>query len=217
MLVSALLQVVCAILIFIKCVNFAFSRPPNFPPGPPRLPIVGSYFFLCLLNSRHLHKAAIWLGKFYKSNVIGFYLGNYLAVVALDQASIRSVLTENDFDGRPDTFVIRMRDPQNHIRGIFFTESAFWKEQRRFFLRHLRDYGFGRRFQELEIGMLDEVQEFINMIRGGPQFPHERRVMKSGGLICAPDLFFSFTGNAFLRIFTGGKSLLREEQGQLLQ
>lgn len=217
MIISVVLHTICVLLILVKCVKYMFYRPPNFPPGPPRIPLVGSYLFLCLLNRNHLHKAAMWLGKFYKSNVIGLYLGSYLSVVALDQESVKTVLTDSDFDGRPDTFVIRMRDPENHIRGIFFTENAFWKEQRRFFLRHLRDFGFGRRFQELELGMLDEVQGFLNMIRTGPKYHHEHQVMKEGGLICAPDLFFTFTGNAFLRIFTGGKSIPREEQGSLLK
>lgn len=193
-----------------------FHRPPNFPPGPPRIPFVGSYLFLCLINCKHLHKAAIWLGKFYNSNIIGLYLGSTPTVIVLDQSAVKTVLTDPVFDGRPDTFVARMRDPDRQLRGIFFAANAFWKEQRRFFLRHLRDFGFGRRFNELEFVLNDELQEFIQMIREGPKFPHEMQFLSKSGLICAPNIFFAFFSNAFLRLVTG-KNIPREERGSLLE
>lgn len=49
-----------------------------------------------------------------------------------------------------------------------------WHEQRRFALRYLRDYGFGRRFQSLEIEIQDEMRCFIEMVKYGPKYPHEK-------------------------------------------
>lgn len=57
--------------------------------------------------------------------------------------------------------------------GIFFTDGPLWHEQRRFALRYLRDYGFGRRFQALEINIQDELNSFIDMVKYGPKYPHE--------------------------------------------
>lgn len=57
--------------------------------------------------------------------------------------------------------------------GIFFTEGDLWHEQRRFTLRYLRDFGFGRRFQSLEIEIQDELNSFIDMVKYGPKYPLE--------------------------------------------
>lgn len=52
--------------------------------------------------------------------------------------------------------------------GIFFTEGPFWLEQRRFTLRHMRDFGFGRRQDKFESHMLEEVSLLIEMLKDGP-------------------------------------------------
>lgn len=58
--------------------------------------------------------------------------------------------------------------------GIFFTDGHLWHEQRRFVLRYLRDYGFGRRYQLLEIEIHDEFKIFIDMVKYGPKYSHEK-------------------------------------------
>lgn len=58
--------------------------------------------------------------------------------------------------------------------GIFFTDGPFWKNQRRFTLRHLRDYGFGRRFEELEIEIGEEINNLIDLIKNGPKYDFEK-------------------------------------------
>jgi hypothetical protein len=45
-------------------------------------------------------------------------------------------------------------------RGIIFNDGANWAEQRRFSLRHLRDFGFGK--TSMESIILDEAVELIN-------------------------------------------------------
>lgn len=185
-------------------------------PGPPRIPIVGSYLFLLLINSAHLHKGILWLCKIYKSSVIGFYVGSAPTIVINDYDNIKSMLNNQDFDGRPVIFMSRMRDPQMQVRGIFFTDNQFWKEQRRYSLRHLRDYGFGRRFSELEIEVRDEICGFIDMLRSGPKYKHELEIMRKDGSVMAPNIFFSTMSNAFLKVLSGVK-FTREEQEALFE
>lgn len=48
-----------------------------------------------------------------------------------------------------------------------------WHEQRRFALRYLRDYGFGRRFQALENEIQEELATVVDLLRYGPKCPHE--------------------------------------------
>lgn len=60
------------------------------------------------------------------------------------------------------------------LLGIFFASGDLWHQQRRFALRHLRDYGFGRRFDELELELSDEIQDFIDLLRNGPRYDYEK-------------------------------------------
>lgn len=184
--------------------------------GPPRIPIFGSYLFLLLINSKHIHKGVIWLSKYYKTKILGFYLGDTPCIVAGDYGTVKSMLNSQDFDGRPDIYAVRLRDPHLQIRGIFFTENEFWKQQRRYSLRHLRDYGFGRRFSELEIEVRDEICSFLDMLRSGPKYKHEFEIMTEDGQIMAPNIFFSTMSNAFIKVLSGVK-FTREEQKALFE
>ncbi|XP_059611495.1 probable cytochrome P450 304a1 [Phlebotomus argentipes] len=202
-------------LILYRIYKYMFYRPPNFPPGPPRLPMVGSYIFLLLLNGKDLHKAVLTLCRWYKSKTIGFYVGSLPVIVCNDYEGVKEILNRSEFDGRLDIFLARMRDPNFGLRGIFFTDGPFWKDQRRFTLRHLRDYGFGRRFTELEIEVRDEICLFLDILRGGPKYPEEHKIMKNG-YVLAPDIFYPSLSNAFLKILAGEK-LPRDEQGILYE
>lgn len=141
--------------------------------GPPRIPIFGSYLLFLLINYNHIHKAVSVLCRYYKTNIIGFYYGPIPTIVASDAVSVKEMLNCQAFDGRPNLMLSQLRDPELLPRGIFFTEGPYWKEQRRFALRHLRDYGFGRRFADLEIEFNDEILNLIDLIKNGPKYPHE--------------------------------------------
>lgn len=58
--------------------------------------------------------------------------------------------------------------------GIFNIEGNAWHEQRRFILRYLRDFGFGRRFESLEKEMEFQIAQHIGIIKNGPKYPHEK-------------------------------------------
>lgn len=47
-------------------------------------------------------------------------------------------------------------------------EGPFWVEQRRFFLRHMRDFGFGRRQDAFEKIFLDEISLLVDTLKNGP-------------------------------------------------
>lgn len=60
------------------------------------------------------------------------------------------------------------------FQGIFFTEGDAWHEQRRYALRNLRDFGFGRRFDELELEISDEITQFMDVLKNGPVYEYEK-------------------------------------------
>lgn len=70
------------------------------------------------------------------------------------------------------------------IPGIFFTEGPLWHEQRRYALRYLRDFGFGRRQDELELELHDETLNLIDLIKNGPKYEFEK--------VCASFKFTTF-------------------------
>ena len=125
-----------------QCYKYCFYRPPNFPPGPPRIPLFGSYLFLLLINRKNKFLAINKLCEYYKSNIIGFYTGTFVTVVANDAKSVREMLLNPKFDGRNDSLLSRMREPNYTLSGIFNIEGDFWLHQQRFALRYLRDFGF---------------------------------------------------------------------------
>lgn len=62
----------------------------------------------------------------------------------------------------------------NKHTGIFFREGESWHEQRRFALRYLRDFGFGRRFDTFEKEIEIQIKQFIDMVKCGPKYDFEK-------------------------------------------
>lgn len=214
-MISPILAVGIFVLFLIYAYKWCFVKPENFAPGPPRIPFIGSYLFMLLFDYHYLHKAALTLSKFYKSKVLSLYLGPYLTYIVNDPDGVKEVLNNMDFDGRPDIFLARIRHPENKRKGIFFQEGAIWKEQRRFVLRFLRDYGFGRRFNELECVIKEEIQDLLDMMKQGPKYPHEKEIVSKNKANC-PLVFTSCTSNSFFHILFNERRQ-RSDHEQLLK
>lgn len=121
-----------------------------------------------------MHKAVDLLCKYYKTNVLGCYFASTPTIIVNDASSVKEALFTRSFDGKPPLLLAQLRDPEFNIRGVFFTEGPDWKEQRRYMLRYLRDFGFGRRFDELELETRDEFKMFIDIVKNGPKYEHEK-------------------------------------------
>nr|AKH45318.1 cytochrome P450 [Anopheles sinensis] len=213
---SMLLWSIVIALLLYRWLRSTGRKPKNFPPGPAySIPFLGDYGWMLLINGRHLHKAAISLGDFYRTKILGISLSNFPSIVVNDLAVAREVLNRKEFDGRPDLYLARLRDKQFNRRGIFFTDGPAWKEQRWFILRYLRDFGFGRRFPEHESEVNSELLSLIDMLKYGPKYEHEKAIMKDGYVKCPNVLFASFA-NSFLQVVCGER-FPREECGALFE
>lgn len=197
---SVILLVIYALLAVYQIYRYCFYRPKGFPPGPPRLPFVGSYPFLFLIDFNNLHLAIQKLCTYYKSNVVGFYYGNALCVVSNDEKTVREVLFNTDFDGRNDLYIARLRSENFKLRGIFFIDGIFWQDQRRFTLRHLRDFGFGRRMEDYELEVKNEMEIMIKCFKEGPKFDYEHEYLKTGGVVNFPKALITTVGNCYLQV-----------------
>lgn len=100
------------------------------------------------------------------------------------------------------------------LAGIFFQDGLLWKEQRRFILRYLRDFGFGRRFEELECVIREEITDMLDLIHHGPKYDHEKEYVAEGGMRILQPYFFNFCSlNSYLYILTKER-VPRSEQAE---
>lgn len=110
----------------IKCLNtdFVYTFYIFFSHlGPPKIPFFGSYLFLLLLNKDHLHYAVIKLCTFYKTNILGFYLGTTPLVVMNSGEKVKQSLLHREFDGKPDLVVARLREPNMNLFGKYIRKK----------------------------------------------------------------------------------------------
>lgn len=76
---------------------------------------------------------------------------------------VREIHTREEFDGRPDTFFMRLRT-MGHRLGVTGVDGPLWQEQRNFVTRHFRQLGFAR--QPMDEQIEEELNELIRHLDG---------------------------------------------------
>ncbi|KAJ4434996.1 hypothetical protein ANN_23568 [Periplaneta americana] len=150
-------------------------KPKDFPPGPPYLPILGSTLFLPR-KLVHVTMAGEWRRKY--GSVVGLFFGHRTVVAICGPKEVLEVLRREEFQVRPNSDFFKARSFGKKL-GVFFSDGPFWVEQRRFTLRHLRDFGFGKK--SMEGFILDEVEDTLSYMK-------ELKVMQVTGLFSVPTL-----------------------------
>ncbi|KAM7324678.1 hypothetical protein ACRRTK_016983 [Alexandromys fortis] len=156
-------------------------RPKNYPPGPRPLPFVGCLFYL---DPKQPHLA---LQKFVKKygNVLSLDFANIPSVVITGMPLIKEVFTqlEPNFLNRPVTLLRKHLFKKN---GLIFSSGQTWKEQRRFALMTLRNFGLGKK--SLEQRIQEEASYLVEAIKeeGGQPFdPHFNINNAVSNIICS--------------------------------
>ncbi|XP_060221895.1 cytochrome P450 2J3-like isoform X1 [Meriones unguiculatus] len=171
-----------AVVTFLFLADYLTNRrPKNYPPGPWRLPFVGCLFHL---GFKQPH---ITLQKFVKKygNVLSLDFANIPSVVVTGMPLIREVFTQNEqnFLSRP---VIPLRKHLFDKNGLIFSSGQTWKEQRRFALMTLRNFGLGKK--SLEQRIQEEAHYLVEAIReegGHPFDPHFNINNAVSNIICS--------------------------------
>ena len=105
--------------------------------------------------------------------LVGFYLGTQPVVVVADYEMMKDLLKRDEVSGRPPGVPFNEfrpghstvgKDNIGRNPGVLHSQGRDWREQRRFLLRNLRDFGFGK----------TEILILINssIAFGAPSSPH---------------------------------------------
>ena len=149
-------------------------RPGKFPPGPPRLPVVGSLPYAMSsaktdMPPTILHGVIKNVKKY--GSLVGMWIGHEPAVIVADLEMIKYLFKKDEVTARPDLQPFHKIRPgwefmhsedQGLPPGIVFTHGKYWQDQRRFLLRTLRDFGFGK--SSMEDMILEESEKLKKMI-----------------------------------------------------
>lgn len=117
------------------------------------------------------HKAFEKWHQEYNSNLLGLKLGQDLVVVASSYDLVKDVYLQEVFEGRPDTFFLRLRTMGTR-KGITCTDGQLWYEHRTFSMKQMRHVGYGRSQMEHHIEKeTDSLLQFIENLQGGAVWP----------------------------------------------
>lgn len=162
------------------------KRMSKFPAGPMAYPIFGNAIQMGENPSPVFSEWAKKYGPTY-----GIKLGGDRAVVLHDVKTIREMFNEPAFSGRATTELFVKLSGGNY--GVLNSNGATWEAQRRFTLRHLRDFGFGKNSMEQLI--MEEVREIVDWMKKEEGHPLE--VNRKFSLAVLNSLWMILSGKRF--------------------
>jgi len=165
-----MIELLIAIFFAIYVVYHLFLKtPPNFPPGPPSVPILGSVPFLPKMKGV-VAFAGDWITERY-GKLVGLKLGPYPVVCIYDYELAKEICAKEEASGRPDIFWNNIRMLNKRL-GILFNDNNAYRNQRRFIHRTLRDFGFGKAsLENILISEADHIVDHFQSLNGRPVQP----------------------------------------------
>ncbi|XP_074525269.1 cytochrome P450 2J1-like [Halichoeres trimaculatus] len=194
--------------VFILTTDYIKNRQPaSFPPRPWGFPIVGNLFSV---DHNKTHESMTELaGKF--GDVYSLRMGKIWIVVVSSFKVFKEALVtygHNTADRPP----LPMSNELNHKLGIFASSGNLWKQQRRFALSTLRNFGLGKK--SLEPAILQEFTYSSNDLRKFKGEPCDiRQIINNAvsNIICSLVFGhrFEYTDKRFRKLINYFEELLR--------
>ncbi|KAI7815647.1 cytochrome p450 [Rhyzopertha dominica] len=144
---------------------FAFldaKKPKNYPPGPKWLPIIGSMVHVAQERKKHKHLFTATSVMSEDRGLVGLRLGKELLVVVTGAKVLKEFHTNDDLAGRPTGPFYEDRT-WGRKYGVMLTDSDLWREQRRFVMRQLKEFGFGR--HDMSAMIEEETGKMVDHIK----------------------------------------------------
>ncbi|XP_067651955.1 cytochrome P450 2U1-like [Haliotis asinina] len=131
-------------------------RPPGLPPGPPLLPFVGNA--LCMGSDPRITFKKL---RHQYGDIFSVYLFNKPVIVLNGYSTLKDAIVKNAdvFSDRPYSMI---NDFISKGKGLAGTSGAVWREQRRFAVTTLKEFGAGRNIMEEKIH--EEVSQFLGAL-----------------------------------------------------
>ena len=148
-------------------------------------------------------------------DIVGFYIGNEPQVVVSDYNMIKELMKRDDTasrpslvpfqDLRPGGVVQGVLDGENSaaVPGIMFSCGKTWLDQRRFTVKVLRDFGFGK--SSMEDTLLDEIDKLCEELKRSIGVPIRLSTKLNISVL-----------NALWSMITGEKLLLGDPKLQMI-
>lgn len=145
------------IIALFYCFYWYWTIPNNLPPGPNSWPYLGSVLALKFSGKNDVTVLEKWSQKY--GNLFSFYMGPKLIVVLSDYDTIEKALVKqgNAFSGRVNAPMLLSERFREHRNGFLMNDGEQWKEQRRFAISKLRDFGMGKSILEHHITETTEI------------------------------------------------------------
>ncbi|XP_070762866.1 cytochrome P450 2D15-like [Enoplosus armatus] len=172
-----------AVLLFLRLCQT--HRAKNFPPGPRPIPIFGNLLQLSLESPvADLERLAKRYGKVYS-----LFIGSRPAVVINGLQALKEALVNKaaDFSGRPQGLLINHAiQVKAHAPGVVLSDyNPGWREQRRFGLMTLRNFGLGKHSMEQRIlGETGRIIKSLEQSVGKTTDPHLLFHNAASNVIC---------------------------------
>lgn len=155
-----LLTVLISLALCYWWMSFASFPCPNFPPGPVGLPLLG---YLPIVSEKNILTALDKVHDKY-GDIASVNIGPSKRVVVIgNYQGIKDAFKDDNGNGRPLDWMYLNEEFRYgngyDCRGLVFSVGQEWTEQRRFALKKLRDFGFGKSSME------DFIHEEIELLQ----------------------------------------------------
>uniref|UniRef100_A0A1Y1M0H9 Cytochrome P450 n=1 Tax=Photinus pyralis TaxID=7054 RepID=A0A1Y1M0H9_PHOPY len=187
--------IILLIFVLVLLAYLDTRKPRFFPPGPAWFPILG-----CALKLRKLHVETGTLAEATQAlatkygPVVGARVGRERVVFICGAKAIHELLSRDELNGRPDNVATTSRTGGER-RGMIFTDSEFWQEQKKFVIRHFKETSFRKE------AMWEMLEEEVRSIIGDV-----KRAIEKNPAVDLHRFFRIHVLNAFCFLITGQTS-----------
>ncbi|XP_030310965.1 cytochrome P450 2J2 [Calypte anna] len=170
------------LVVFLLVADYMKHRKPkDFPPTPFYLPILGHTY---LLNFKNPVKAVQTVTEKY-GDIFGMEMGSQTVVCVNGMRLVKEVLV-NQGENFMDRPILPINREIFTDTGLVSSSGHLWKQQRRFALSTLRNFGLGKR--SLEERIQEECRFLVDDFRdeqGNPFCPHLKINNAVSNIICS--------------------------------